>query len=78
MRPRWLGESGKSIFAASDSEISDLMTEIVRLQRQVGALTAVVQHLYTLTGTVNRFTDQQMTAYDEIPELLEHIRNPGV
>jgi hypothetical protein len=61
-----------------DQEIADLLTEIVRLQRQVSDLTAVVEHLFTLASSVQRFSEQQEIAFKEIPKLLEHIRKPDV
>lgn len=55
----------------------DPLTEIVSLQRQVSALIEIVEHLYTLAGSTQRFSDQQESAFQEIPKLLEHAKNPG-
>jgi hypothetical protein len=60
----------------ADSEIGDLQTEILKLQRQVAGLTKVAEHLFTLVGSTQRFTEQSDTAYREIPKLLEHVRHP--
>jgi hypothetical protein len=59
-------------------EENELMTEIVRLQRQVSVLTEIVEHLFTLTGSVQRFTDASEEAHKEIPLLLKHLKNPDV
>ena len=54
----------------------DPLTEIVSLQRQVSALIEIVEHLYTLAGSTQRFSDQQEKAFKEIPKLLKHAKNP--
>jgi len=48
-------------------EENELMTEIVRLQRQVSVLTEIVEHLFTLTGSVQRFTDASEEAHKRSP-----------
>jgi hypothetical protein len=60
------------------SESDDIMTEIVRLQRQVAALTELSQHLFTLAGSVQRPLDKHEEAFQAIPKLLEQLRNPDV
>ena len=54
----------------------DQLTEIVKLQRQVSALIEIVEHLYTLGASTQRFNDQQETAFKAIPQLLENAKNP--
>ena len=50
------------------------MTEIVKLQRKVSGLTLVAQHLFVLASSNQRFTEEQETAFKEIPKLLEQIQ----
>ena len=53
-----------------NDEIGDLLTEIVKLQRKVSGLTHVAQHLFVLASSNQRFTEEQETAFKEIPKLL--------
>jgi hypothetical protein len=64
--------------ASTEPEIEDLLTDIVRLQRQVSDLTAVAEQLFALVSNTQRFTEQQETAFKKIPKLLEHVRHPEV
>ena len=54
----------------------DEMTEIVKLQRQVSTLIEISEHLYTLAGSIQRQLDKHEEAFQAIPQLLEHAKNP--
>ena len=57
-----------------NDEISDLLTQIVKLERKVSDLTLLAQQLFALVYQTQRITDQQETAFKEIPKLLERLQ----
>jgi hypothetical protein len=58
-------------------EENELMTEIVRLQRQVSALTEIADKLYILSQDPQRFRPETETAFQAIKPLLDHTKNPN-
>jgi hypothetical protein len=65
---------GVSLQAMPDDEIADLLTQIVKLERKVSDLTLLAQYLFALVYQTQRITDQQETAFKEIPKLLERLQ----
>ena len=57
-----------------NDEISDLLTQIVKLERKVSDLTLLAQQLFALVHQTQRITEQQETAFKEIPKLLQRLQ----
>jgi hypothetical protein len=70
-------EELQNMVSQHDTELSNQMTEIVKLQRKVDTLTALMEIFFAFTSSgIQRFSDQQENAFQKIPELLKELREP--